>query len=83
MTDTATETKENTMSTEKTAKKTKAKKNGNGLAKLAKLDRGPARSVQETFRATPDEHNALVAAATKAGFGSMSDFYREKLGLNA
>lgn len=72
MSDTATETK-----TKKT-KKTPA----NGLAKLAKLDRAPARSVQETFRATPEEHNDLVAKAGKEGFTSMSDFYRSKLGLD-
>jgi hypothetical protein len=92
-TSTATETngttKEKTMSTETTpatdgkGKKTKkAKTNGTGLMKLEKLQRAPSRSVQETFRATPEEHNALVAEASKGGYGSMSDFYRKKLGLD-
>lgn len=80
--------KEKTMSDTTPAtdsKKTKTKKtktNGAGLAKLEKLPRAASRSVQETFRATPDEHNALVAEASKGGFGSMSDFYRKKLGLD-
>lgn len=85
-----TATKETTMSTEtategkkgKKGKKTGSASNGNGLAKLAKLERQPSKSVQETFRATPEEHNTLVAEASKGGFGSMSDFYRSKLGLD-
>ena len=81
MTDTATETNGKT----KTKKATKAKA-ANGaapvLAKLEKLPRGMTRSVQETFRATPEEHNQLVAEASKGNFGSMSDFYRDKLGLD-
>lgn len=74
MTDTAAATAPKT----KKAKKT----NGNGLLKLEKLTRGPSRSVQETFRATPEEHNELVQEASKGGYASMSDFYRQKLGLD-
>lgn len=89
MTDTATATatKENTTMSETAAtegKKSKAKKTkpANGLAKLASLPKGPIRSVQETFRCTPEEHNKLVEEAQKKGHTSMSDFYREKLGLD-
>lgn len=65
-------------------KKTKKTKTSNGAVELAKLDklpRGSSRSVQETFRATPEEHNKMVAEAAKGGFSSMSDFYRDRLGL--
>lgn len=79
MSDTATESNGKTKT--KKAKKTAA----NGVPELAKLDklpRGMSRSVQETFRANPEEHNQLVAEANKGKFGSMSDFYRAKLGLD-
>jgi len=52
------------------------------LAELKKLDRGPSKSIQETFRCTEDEHNQLVDKAQKEKFNSMSDFYRAKLGLD-
>jgi len=92
MTDTSTATdttKEKTMDTATESKKNKkTKKATNGtddipeLAKLEKLPRAMTRSVQETFRATPEEHNSMVAEAGKGKYGSMSDFYRAKLGLD-
>lgn len=41
------------------------------------------RSIQQTFRTTPEEHTRLVEMAREAGFGALSRFYRSKLGLTA
>lgn len=78
--------KTKTKKTKPAASKAKTNGHSNGASAAVKLDslnRGPARTVQETFRATPDEHNKLVASAKKAGFTSMSDYYRSTLGLDA
>lgn len=89
-----TEAKENTMTDKPKTKPTKPKtkpskpkaKPTEGeveLDQLERLDRGQTRSVQETFRCTPEEHNDLVALARKDKFKSMSDFFRTRLGLDA
>lgn len=77
-----TQTKDSNMTDTAKSNGTKAKSKRTGTLQLKKLNRGPAKSIQETFRCTEEEHNKLVGLAEKEGFGSMSDYYRAKLGLD-